>query len=106
MVCWNDDTANPNIPPVTEYGWKLLNNVYIPVTMTLAPAPLSIIELVRCGCVRTKCTSATCSCRKHNLTCTEMCSCEGVDDNCDNCTKQPTGIDDSDDSEDENTTDI
>lgn len=44
------------------------------LTTKVPPAPDAIIELVRCRC-KTKCISQLCSCRKHKLPCTELCSC-------------------------------
>lgn len=46
----------------------------LPITSKILPAPQSIIELVRCQC-KTNCSSQRCSCRRHNLSCTDLCLC-------------------------------
>ena len=47
----------------------------------MAPAPAAVVELVRCNCSASKC-SGRCSCRFHNLPCTELCKCEANDEKC------------------------
>ena len=65
-----------------------------PITTSIPPAPQSITELVKCQC-RTNCTSQRCSCKRQNLTCTDLCSCS---DECENDVDANTGyITDSDD---------
>ena len=46
----------------------------MPILSEVALAPESVVELVRCGCGTSKC-SKRCTCRQHNLTCTEYCKC-------------------------------
>ena len=44
-------------------------------TMTDAlPTPMAIIEMVSCKC-KTDCSTARCSCRTNNLSCTDLCQC-------------------------------
>ena len=38
------------------------------------PAPKAIIEMVSCHC-KTDCSSARCSCRTNNVSCTDLCRC-------------------------------
>jgi len=45
-----------------------------PTTTDVLPAPMAVIEMVRCQC-KTDCSSQRCSCRGKNLTCTDLCMC-------------------------------
>jgi len=45
-----------------------------PTTTDVLPAPKAIVEMVRCQC-KADCSSARCSCRTKNLTCTDLCQC-------------------------------
>ena len=80
-VCSQDLVVNPNIPDPFELGWSSdADNIPVPILSDIAIAPESVVELVRCGCGISKC-SRRCSCRRHNLTCTEACAC-GADEEC------------------------
>ena len=95
---WNQALVeNPNIPDPFKLGWSCdADNIPIPVLSEMAIAPESVVELVRCGCGISKC-SRRCSCRRHNLTCTESCAC-GADEECANTAVQQTEeLDNSDD---------
>ena len=46
------------------------------MTSDLPPAPTFILELVKCRCSASKCAASSCSCKKHNLVCTEISDCE------------------------------
>lgn len=46
----------------------------LPTTMKVPSAPQAIVELVRCQC-KAHCTTKRCSCRRHNLACTDLCLC-------------------------------
>ena len=63
MVWNNDKVPNPNIPSPENYGWKKDGDKWVPVMTTMLPAPESIIEMVKCGCVKQG---------KAGLTCTEL----------------------------------
>ena len=94
---WNLDTVPmPNIPSPLEYGWKDDKGCLVPMTTSLQPAPLSVLEVVKCGCGSSRCSSASCTCRKHNLACTEMCRCEANPSNCENCATEQIFSDHSD----------
>jgi hypothetical protein len=64
----------PNLPNVTELGWKRVATNLQPVLMTLHPIPESCLELVSCSC-RSRCRTMRCSCRKAKLGCTAACVC-------------------------------
>jgi len=40
----------PTIPPPERYGWRRESDELIPIITTLKPAPVEVMELVRCGC--------------------------------------------------------
>ena len=46
--------------------------------MVKPPVPESSIELVCCKCKK-GCKTGTCSCRKSNLECTDVCLCHEID---------------------------
>jgi hypothetical protein len=71
-------TTNPALPPLEENGWKIENAAYIPVRCLSPPAPLAVIELIKCGC-KTGCRMATCSCSSNRLPCTPLCKCYSGD---------------------------
>ena len=61
---------------VEKWGWEWKNDEYVPRWMTLPEASKACQELVKFGCAQ-QCTKERCKCRKSNLTCTELCNCEG-----------------------------
>jgi len=73
-----------------EWGWRLCDGRYNPVTTDAIVAPDEILNIVRCKC-RGPCATSQCSCRKHGLCCVMACkNCHGS--SCNNC---PTVDDDS-----------
>ena len=60
-----------------------------------------MVELVKCSCVASKC-SGRCSCKAHNLACTEPCQCEGAEDTCNNVaiSQDPSDDEENEDLED------
>ena len=84
IVWFRDVISHQNLPPFVEYGWSIdEHGLASPITMTLPPAPDAIIELVKYGCVQSKCENARCKCVRSGLECTELCGCWNEDD--DNC---------------------
>ena len=63
----------PILPPMEKYGWKKLENKYIPIQSFLLPAPKAVIEFIHCSCM-VQC-SGRCSCHKERLPCTPLCKC-------------------------------
>lgn len=99
-MVWNHDgIAKPDIPQPSQLGWTVENSIYVPVITLLPPAPKAVLELVSCKCVKDMCRTARCSCKRANVVCTEMCTCEGSDDICLNTQQPPSS--ESDDSDDE-----
>jgi hypothetical protein len=82
MIWCNAHVADPKIHSPEMYGWKRDETRFVPVVTDLTPAPIALIELVRCGCGSGKCKNRSCSCRKVELACTEMCSCDAYGDTC------------------------
>ena len=68
----------------------------LPITTKVLPAPQAIVELVRSHC-KANCSTQRCSCRRNDLTCTDLCLC-GTD--CENDADCIVGYD-TQDSEDE-----
>lgn len=71
------------MPPPTTYGWIQEGHSYSPVPSFQPSAPKSIVELVKCGCVKSQCTSR-CSCKQNDMFCTEMCQCGADAGDCQN----------------------
>ena len=54
---------------------NLVTKSVMHVMSTLPPAPEAIVELIKCGCLKSKCESARCKCVANKLSCCELCSC-------------------------------
>ena len=54
--------------------------------MTIPPAPEGVLSLVKCNCIKSKCSNNQCSCRKSSLNCTELCGRSADEENCENLT--------------------
>ena len=79
-VWLQDLVARPIILDPVTLGWQQLEDGhYVPVVSIVPAAPEAVVELVKCSCVASKC-SGRCSCKAHNLACTELCKCEGAED--------------------------
>jgi hypothetical protein len=87
----NSTCLNPLI-----LGWRKLDNKLLTVLSQVPPAPVSVLQLVRCNCEKSKC-SRRCSCRGNNVVCTELCKCGGEGDSCMNITPPMIGEDLEDD---------
>ena len=62
-------------------GWKIVNNMFVPIMTDIEAGPPEILKVVRCGC-KGNCGNR-CSCRKAGLHCSSSCKeCHGV--NCEN----------------------
>ena len=87
-LCAQDDTLHPTFLDPTTLGWENVSGKLKPVLSSIQLAPESVVELLKCSCDKSKCSSARCTCRQNNLPCTELCKCEaGVD-----CENIPTAI--------------
>ena len=59
-----------------ENGWMLAGDEYVLVRCLYKPAPVAIMELIKCGC-KTSC-KGHCSC-KNNVPSTALCKCHNYD---------------------------
>ena len=61
-----------------ECGWICKNGKLFPATVSLPPAPESLLTVIRCSC-KTNCERRRCNCRKHGLECSIACGeCRGI----------------------------
>ena len=61
-------------------GWIYQDQKLVAVIYQVAPAPVSVLQLVRCSCEKSK-RSQRFSCRGNTMVCTELCKCGGEGDN-------------------------
>ena len=75
MIWRKAGESHPRLPSPVDCGWEFdtTRHHYAPVRCLNPPAPAAVMNLVKCGCKRG--CKRTCSCRKNNLPCTEVCSC-------------------------------
>ena len=101
---WAQDTVpEPVVLNPVDLGWQEVEDGrYAPTVSHTPPAPEAVVELVKCGCVASRC-SGRCSCKSHNLACTELCKCEATETSCmnmvavlDNLSDEDTDQDDDD----------
>ena len=60
------------------WGWKIVNGRMLPIQTDRQPAPDKLLKVIRCKC-KTECRTARCTCKKHGLECSPMCSdCRGL----------------------------
>ena len=64
-----------------EWGWKVHQNFFAPISTDLEPAPKELLNLVCCNCKTTSwntCGTNICFCQKNGLTCVAACGgCRG-----------------------------
>lgn len=68
LQLWLGNSLNPK-----QWGWKAVNNYLVPIGTTDPPLPENLLKQISCGC-KTGCNSASCTCRKHGLRCSDLCS--------------------------------
>ena len=81
-----------------QNGYHKESDSKLKPSMTDALLSKAIIEMVSCQCKR-DCSSARCSCRKNNLSCTDLCQCGSACQK-DEDTQNKYETDDDDDSDD------
>ena len=70
---WKGHKLNPEM-----YGFKMNTFGLMPIKMTKEIAPPQLLKIISCGC-KTDCSRKNCSCKKHGVLCSNMCSaCRGV----------------------------
>ena len=78
VLVWKSLTEPcPLVPPAIDYFWEPVDGSLKPVFCTEARAPEALLELRKCNC-KTGCQRNSCSCKKNNLKCTDMCGCGDV----------------------------
>ena len=61
-----------------NWGWAVKGNRLLAVHTDRPPAPDRLLKVVRCKC-KIDCKTSRCTCRKHGLTCSQLCGeCKGV----------------------------
>ena len=55
-----------------KWGWKLLDNRFVPLMSRMNAAPDSLLQVIHCNC-STACKTLRCSCRRYGLPCTTVC---------------------------------
>jgi hypothetical protein len=58
-----------------DWGWKIVQDRYVPIATDLPAAPRDILKIIRCQCRATgrSCRTQLCSCVKHGLACVAAC---------------------------------
>lgn len=94
-----------------EWGWSVVNGLYMPVASDLPPAPDKLLKVIHCKCqmlTGRACSTRVCTCRKHGLPCVAACkNCNGRD--CENVDNSPVAVAQNEETEDEtdiNETDV
>ena len=95
----NACNAELGLPSPVGNGWTLVDGVLQQEYILNPPVPDTIAELVRCKCSK-GCSNNLCSCRKHDLPCTDACFCNEKEE-CQNTVKNQENSDDDDDDDDE-----
>ena len=54
-----------------KWGWKLLDNRFVPLMSRMNAAPDSLLQVIHCNC-STACKTLRCSCRRYGLPCTTV----------------------------------
>ena len=89
-----------DVPDPDGYGWSMIDDKLEIQWILRDPAPPEVLQLISCGCKKSKCSSRTCMCVSHGLVCTDLCSCN----DCENCSHQDD--DDSSSSEESDQSDL
>ena len=83
-----DNILHPKFLDPTTLGWENVSGKLKPVLSSIQLAPESVVELLKCSCDISKCSSARCTCHQNNLSCTELCKCESSE----TCENMPTTV--------------
>ena len=71
---WSGNDLDPCI-----WGWKLKEGSFRPIRTDNAPAPPSLLKVVKCNCTTSACAGMKCTCKKHGLECSSACGeCRGL----------------------------
>ena len=76
VLVWRSSTEPcPLVPPATDYFGELVDGSLKPVFCAEAPAPEALLKLRKCN-YKTGYHRNSCSFKKNNLKCTDICGCE------------------------------
>lgn len=68
--------CNLIIPAPEGHGWTFCDQNQLQFyLMSLPAAPDAMLDMILCGCNKTKCRTGACSCLSVNLKCTDLCKC-------------------------------
>ena len=67
-------TPHPCLLPHEENGWMLARDEYVPVRCLYKPAPVAVLELIKCGCKTS--SKGHCLCKSNNLPSTALFKCD------------------------------
>ena len=105
IVWHNDIEPNYNIPSPRNYGWKMESDQWVPIMTSEDPAPLSVLKVTQCNCVKSHCNSTRCSCRQGSVNCTDLCDCYNNEVLCSNMDHENQDITDEESDSDEEDSD-
>ena len=64
--------------PAGEWGWEQSPTSLVPIRMSQAAAPETLLKVIHCNCTG-QCDRKSCTCRKHRLKCAPACGqCKGI----------------------------
>ena len=88
--------ATFQIPSPHEKGWFVNDDTLEIQWMLRDPAPADVLQLLTCGCKKSKCSNGSCMCRSHGLKCSSLCTCNSCE-NSNSLSDTDTSGDESDD---------
>jgi hypothetical protein len=83
---WERDCEpHPGLPSPCNYGWLLNDGKHEPILCDLPCAPDDVLNVIKCSCQKGRCAPpCKCAMQQPPLRCTEMCTCGGEEELCDN----------------------
>ena len=68
VQAWRGKEINP-----IDWGWIVSNNIFLPKTTDLPPAPHKLRKIMYCSCSKDS-SSQKCPCKKNGIPCTRACN--------------------------------
>ena len=66
--------ASPDLPSISDHGWRVDDSNVMIMWGLLPPAPPELMAIIRCACA-TGCSTRRCSCLHSSISCTDACQC-------------------------------
>ncbi|XP_065184634.1 uncharacterized protein LOC135815285 [Sycon ciliatum] len=66
--------ASPDLPSISDHGWRVDDSNVMIMWGLLPPAPPELMAIIRCACA-TGCSTRRCSCLQSSISCTDACQC-------------------------------